>query len=117
VQRAARRLVAPGATVRGASSPFVLVTDWLPKNPVRDGSIDYTVQVQSAIDAAAATTLILPDFPLRVSKRANALHCLLVRTVDRDPRHEQLGARREPRRRARSCASRARRACASRASR
>ena len=70
----------PGATVRGASSPFVLVTDWLPKNPVRDGSIDYTAQVQSAIDAAAGTTLILPDFPLRVSKRPNTLHCLLVRT-------------------------------------
>ncbi len=70
----------PGATAR-PNSPFVLVTDWLPKNPVRDASIDYTVQVQSAIDAAAGTTLLLPDFPLRVSKRANALHCLLVRTT------------------------------------
>jgi len=71
----------PASTARGSNSPFVLVTDWLPNNPVRDASIDYTVQVQNAIDAAANATLLLPDFPLRVSKRPNALHCLLVRTT------------------------------------
>lgn len=70
----------PKATARGASSPFVLVTDWLPRNPARDGSIDYTVHVQAAIDAAAGATLLLPDFPLRVSKRPGVGHCLLVKT-------------------------------------
>jgi nitrous oxidase accessory protein NosD len=69
----------PVATARVNASPFVSALDWLPRNPVRDGSVDYTLPMQSALDAAAGGTLILPDFPVRVSKRPGVTHCLLVR--------------------------------------
>lgn len=70
----------PVATARVSSAPFVSALDWLPRNPARDASVDYTIHMQSAIDAAAGGTLILPDFPVRVSKRPSVTHCLLVRT-------------------------------------
>lgn len=70
----------PAATARVPILPFVNALDWLPRNPVRDGSVDYTTSLQSAIDAAEGATLVLPDFPVRVSKRPGVGHCLLVRT-------------------------------------
>ncbi len=73
-------VVLPAATARSATLPLVSALDWLPRNPVRDGSVDYTVNIQAALDAAAGSTLVLPDFPVRVSKRPNTSHCLLVRT-------------------------------------
>lgn len=79
-----RATTKPGASALTTSSarppvmPFVNALDWLPRNPVRDGSADYTVQLQSAIDSAAGGTLVLPDFPVRVSKRSGTTHCLLV---------------------------------------
>lgn len=72
-------LLLPVATAR-VTSPFVSAMDWLPRNPVRDGTVDYTVNLQAALDAAAGSTLILPDFPVRVSKRPGTTHCLIVRT-------------------------------------
>jgi len=70
----------PAATARVPILPFVNALDWLPRNPVRDGSADYTTSLQSAIEAAEGGTLVLPDFPVRVSKRPGVGHCLLVRT-------------------------------------
>ncbi|MCY2961755.1 MAG: right-handed parallel beta-helix repeat-containing protein [Planctomycetota bacterium] len=68
------------ALARLSASPFVSATDWLPSDAVRDGSVDYTANLQSAIDAAAGRTLVLPDFPVRVSRRHGTSSCLLVRT-------------------------------------
>lgn len=70
----------PVSTARTVTLPCVSALDWLPRNPVRDGSVDYTVNLQAALDAAAGSTLVLPDFPVRVSKRPGTTHCLLVRT-------------------------------------
>lgn len=63
---------------RSWPSPFVSVLDYLPRDAVTDGSVDYTVGLQTAIDSAVGRTLVLPDFPLLVSKRPGQTHCLLV---------------------------------------
>ncbi len=52
--------------------------DYLPPDPAIDGSVDYTVEVQNAIDDAAGRTLVLPDFPILVSERPGTNWCLLV---------------------------------------
>ena len=52
--------------------------EFLPPDPAIDGSIDYTVLVQNAIDAAAGRTLVLPSFPILVSERPGTNWCLLV---------------------------------------
>ncbi len=70
----------PVSTARVTAAPYVSALDWLPRNPVRDASVDYTVQMQAALDAAAGGVLLLPDFPVRVSKRPGVIHCLIVRT-------------------------------------
>lgn len=67
------------AVVKTASlTPLVALADFLPRACVRDGSVDYTVYAQTAIDSAAGGTLLLPDFPVRVSKRKGFTHCLLA---------------------------------------
>jgi polygalacturonase len=68
------------APARLPTLPFVSALDWLPMNAVRDGSVDYTSQLQAAIDAAAGRTLFLPDFPVRVSRAPGAEHCLIARS-------------------------------------
>ena len=52
--------------------------DYLPPDPAIDGTVDYTEEVQNAIDAAAGRTLVLPDFPIKVSERPGTNWCLLV---------------------------------------
>jgi parallel beta-helix repeat protein len=42
--------------------------DFLPDGYVRDGSVDYRVELQRALDAAAGQTLVLPGFPVRVDR-------------------------------------------------
>ena len=52
--------------------------EYLPPDPAIDGTVDYTVEVQNAIDDAAGRTLVLPDFPILVSERPGTNWCLLV---------------------------------------
>lgn len=52
--------------------------DYLPPDPAIDGMVDYTEEVQNAIDAAAGRTLVLPDFPILVSERPGTNWCLLI---------------------------------------
>lgn len=52
--------------------------EYLPPDPAIDGSVDYTTEVQNAIDAAAGRTLVLPDFPILVSERPGTNWCLLI---------------------------------------
>lgn len=72
------------AVVRGpapASSPrrsVVELIEFLPRPPATDGTVDYTAQVQAAIDAAAGRTLQLPPFPVLVSPPQGANRCLVV---------------------------------------
>lgn len=67
------------AVVRSASlTPLVALADFLPRACARDATVDYTVQAQAALDSAAGGTLLLPDFPVRVSKRKGTTHCLLA---------------------------------------
>jgi hypothetical protein len=66
---------APAATLRRGT---VELLEFLPRNPVRDGSVDYTDRVQDALDAAAGRTLVLAPFPVRVTPQDGANHCLLV---------------------------------------
>jgi parallel beta-helix repeat protein len=82
-QSGAMQLAAlPSATNASTSSwptQVMSVLDYLPRAPVTDGSADYTIPLQTAIDAAAGRTLVLPDFPLRVSKRPNQNYCVLIK--------------------------------------
>lgn len=79
VDTAALSNTTASATTSTWPAPIVSMLDFLPRNPVTDGSADYTVALQTAIDASAGRTLVLPDFPLRVSKRPNQSHCILVK--------------------------------------
>ncbi len=65
--------IRPGPRARaGADLHAVYAVDFLPDSHVEDGSIDYTVHLQRAIDAAYGRTLILPPFALRVLPREAA---------------------------------------------
>lgn len=62
-----------------AQQGTIYAIDYLPSGPSLDmtGTVaDYTVEMQNAIDAAANKTLILPDFPVKVSQRTDEIYCL-----------------------------------------
>lgn len=52
------------------------LVDYLPVGHVKDASVDYTAAVQAALDAAANNTLVLPPFPVLVSRAGAANWCL-----------------------------------------
>lgn len=58
------------------SGTVVELATILPGDAVEDGSVDYTVEVQQAIDLAAGGTLRLPPFPILVSRRSGQTWCL-----------------------------------------
>lgn len=67
-------------SVFGIANPSEIeATSFLPAKLVRDGSVDYTAQMQAAINAAAGLTLRLPPFPVRVSRRPGKPYCLIVK--------------------------------------
>jgi len=60
-------------------APSVIeLSQYLPENPAKDGSVDYTARVQAAIDAAEGGALRLPPFPVLVSPLPHKKQCLLV---------------------------------------
>jgi hypothetical protein len=71
--------VVPIATGNPPPAGVVALADFLPRPHAQDGSVDYTTQAQSAFDAAAGKTLLLPPYPVRVSRRPGTTHCLIVR--------------------------------------
>ncbi|MBL8863082.1 MAG: right-handed parallel beta-helix repeat-containing protein [Planctomycetes bacterium] len=62
-----------------APTPWVQALDFLPRDHVRDGTLDYTAYLQAALDAAGGGVLVLPPFPLRVSRVGDTGRCLIVR--------------------------------------
>lgn len=60
------------------SSYEVHAVDYLPSGHVTDGSVDYTEELQCALDAAAGRLLRLPDFPVLVRPKASQPYCLLA---------------------------------------
>ncbi len=69
----------PPAEVTSPKSGSVLdLADFLPAFHVTDGSEDYTEEVQLALDSAEGATLVLPPYPIRVSRRAGQTWCLRV---------------------------------------
>lgn len=69
-----REVVPPAPTAVG----IVSALDFLPPRHATDGSVDYTRQLQSALDRAAGGTLLLPPFPVLVSARPGQRWCLRV---------------------------------------
>ena len=59
-----------GALPKSARGGLVELIDFLPRQCVRDGSVDYTTRVQAAIDASTGRTLRLPPFPVLVAPPA-----------------------------------------------
>lgn len=57
----------------------LLLVDYLPEGYARDGSVDYRVELQGALEAAAGKILVLPDFPLRVGRTPGQRFGLIVR--------------------------------------
>lgn len=83
-RRPADPLTAPpqGASAPAAPSTSASVLEaraWLPASAVTDGSVDYTSELQAALDAAAGRTLLLPPFPVLVAPRPGQKACLVVR--------------------------------------
>lgn len=66
------------ATASSLPSSVVELTHYLPANPATDGSVDYTANVQRALDAANGRTLRLAPFPVLVSPLPRQKHCLFV---------------------------------------
>jgi parallel beta-helix repeat protein len=62
-----------------SSESVVEAIHYLPAKYATDGSVDYTSELQAAIQAASGMTLRLPPFPVRVSRRAGQSYCLVVR--------------------------------------
>jgi parallel beta-helix repeat protein len=56
----------------------VELVDYLPSAAALDGSVDYTVRVQAALDAAAGRTLVLAPFPVLVAPAPGKNYCVRV---------------------------------------
>lgn len=66
---------ASAATLPGS---VIELTHYLPPNPSTSGTVDYTANVQRALDAARGRTLRLAPFPVLVSPLPGRKHCVLV---------------------------------------
>ena len=74
-------IVAPALTMPSTSSELsrtVHLIDMLPPGFVTDGSVDYSNEVRTAFQAAAGGRLVLPNFPVRVSRAAGQNWCVRV---------------------------------------
>jgi hypothetical protein len=61
----------------------VHLIDFLPANHVRDGSVDYSAIVRQAFQDAAEGVLVLPPFPVRVSRAQGQNWCVRVDAATR----------------------------------
>lgn len=71
--------VPPSAQGNTTGDYEIRLKRFLPRKHVRDGTVDYSVQFQAAIDAAAGKTLLLPDYPILVSDPGGTRTCLVIR--------------------------------------
>lgn len=68
----------PTPEAPGARDSRRLLTEFMPADHVEDGSVDYSSAMRDGVFAAAGGTLVLPDYPIRLSRAPGQVWAVLI---------------------------------------